>query len=71
MVKIMGFSGHLDPGERVTVGELCAFIRQFPDDSNVVFIYQRDEIQLHGLRYHARSKEIRLLLKDVSRAIIS
>jgi hypothetical protein len=65
VVKILGFSGHLDPGERVTANQLCQFLQQFADDPKVVFVYNRDEVQLHGMRYHARSNEVRLLLKSV------
>lgn len=63
MVRIRGFSANLNPQERINVKDLVRFLGQF--EGKVVFVYNRAEVQLHGIRFSAAAGEVQFLLKDV------
>ncbi len=63
MPIIRGFSANLDTNERISVEDLVRFIAQF--DGKAVFIYRRQEVQLHGIRYSAHGKEVQFLMKEI------
>lgn len=62
-----GFSANLSPNERIDIDDLFRFIRQFEGTSKVIFIYRRNEVQLHGIRYSSHSNEIQFLLKEIQK----
>jgi len=62
MVNIRGYSAHLSDADRQDITELVSFINQFK--GKAVFIYRRQEVKLHAIRYSATTKEVQFLLKE-------
>ena len=63
MVRIRGFSANLNPQERINIKDLVRFLDQF--EGKAVFVFNRNEVQLHGIRFSASANEVQFLLKDV------
>ena len=63
MVRIRGFSANLNPSERMDIQELAELLNGIK--GKAIFIYRRQEVQLHGIRFSASAGEVQFLLKEV------
>lgn len=66
MIRIMGYTAHMNPSERMSSEELVRFVSQFAS-KQCVFIFERHEVQLHAIKYSNREGVLQFLLKSVQR----